>query len=123
MTSEKGDLTMLTVPELESQAVYTSIICFALQFTFIKAIFIDSVQFVNQQMGSFYNSIPDKQLPHKCIYKELLYTNIYFCRQTRRKCHTTLAAAEQIRRVVSRTGGARLKARQGDLLSELFIFL
>lgn len=54
MASEKRDVTMLTIIELISQAVYTNIICIALQFTFTKSIFIDSAQFVNQQMGSFY---------------------------------------------------------------------
>lgn len=82
MTSEKHDVTMLTIIELKFQAVYTNIICFTLQFTFIESIFIDSTQFVNQQMGSFYNSIPDKQLPHKYIYNILLYASIYFCWQT-----------------------------------------
>lgn len=60
MTSEKGNLTMLTIPELESEAVYTKIICFALQFTFIKSVFIDIAQFVNQPKESYYNSIPDR---------------------------------------------------------------
>lgn len=32
-------------------------------------------------MGTFYNSIPDKQLPHKWINKILLYSNTYCCRQ------------------------------------------
>lgn len=34
------------MPEREPQVVYTNIICFALQFTFIKSIFIDCVWFV-----------------------------------------------------------------------------
>lgn len=44
MSSEKCDLQAM--PELESQVVYTNIICLALQFTFINSIFIDSARFV-----------------------------------------------------------------------------
>ena len=66
-------------------------------------------------MGSCYNSIADKQLPHKCIYKVLLDANIYFCRQTTRKCHSTLAAAEQIRRVVSRAADAKTESKARGL--------
>jgi len=123
MTADKDDLTMLTIPELESQAVYTNIVCFALQFTFIKSIFIESVHFVNQQMGSFYNSIPDKQLSHKCIYKVLLYANIHFCRQTTIKCHSTLAAAEQIRSMVCKIEDAMTESKGRELPSRAFIFL
>lgn len=115
MTSEKGDLTVLTIPELESQGVYTNVTCLALQFTFVKPIFTVSAQFLNQQTGSFYNCTPDKQLPHKCIYKVLLHANIYFCRQTPRKCHSTLAAAEQIRRVASRTEDAKTESKARGL--------
>lgn len=53
---------MLKILDLESEAVYTNIICFIMQLTFIKSSFIDYVQIVNQQMESFYNSILDKQL-------------------------------------------------------------
>lgn len=122
MTSEKGDLAMLAIPELESRAVYNDIIGYALQFTFIKSIFIDSAQFVNQQMGSFYNSIPDKQFPHKCFYKVLLQANIFSCKQEEN--------ATVLQQLQSRLEGSfpgqrmpRLRARQGDLLLQLFLFL
>lgn len=122
MTSEKGDLRTLAIPEQESQALYANIACVALQFTFIESLFIDIAPFVSQQMGSFYNSIPDRQLPHKCIYEVLLYANIYLCRQTR-KCHSALAAAEQMRRVVSRREDAETESKAGELVPRALYLL